>query len=212
MVILALEDNGKFISAYPEYGAVCECLAYELAGSLDIIVARLVTLCIVDHLEIVQIAYSDPERLAVLIVDRLLEISLEFPESGNVPGSRKTVSPGCLVGHVESLDMLLFLLDISLTVLNTDDDVCLVRRPADRHPRILRLPVAYLHSVVQSNPQTVLELCDEVILVDEQLEPLPVFRMDYPVCILLRHSEEVFAFLADLKLAVELVRGELLVI
>ena len=97
-------------------------------------------------------------------------------------------------------------------VLNTDDDVCLVRRPADRHPRILRLPVAYLHSVVQSNPQTVLELCDEVILVDEQLEPFPVFRMDYPVCILLRHSEEVFAFLADLKLAVELVRGELLVI
>ena len=74
MVILALEDYGKFVASDPEYGAVRECLAYEFAGRPDIFVARLVAQGVVDLLQPVHVADHHREGLRLPGVDGLVDL------------------------------------------------------------------------------------------------------------------------------------------
>ena len=51
--LLIFQDNHKFISADSEYRAVRKCSAYQFAGILDVFVTGLMTLCVIDDLEVI---------------------------------------------------------------------------------------------------------------------------------------------------------------
>ena len=76
LVISVLQNNGKLISADPEYRAVLKDMADQAAGSLEIDIAFFVPIPVIDPLEVVTVEYADRKShfLAACFVHALLHL------------------------------------------------------------------------------------------------------------------------------------------
>ena len=166
------------------------------------------TLSIVDNLKVVQITDTDSERRDGSFADIILKFIFNFKESCSVSNAGKAVFSGIFVCDRKSVQLLVFFPDLFITVFNAQDKVRLVRRPSDGHPGVFRLTAVDTHSVIFNKLSAIFKLCDEVVFVKEQFEPLPVFRIDNLIRIVLCGSEKVFSLFRDLKFSIELVSGE----
>ena len=211
-IILILEDDRKFITAYPEYRTVRKCAADQSACGLYVLITCFMTLCIINQFQIIKIAYYYSEGIILFTVDLILQVVLKLFISSHVPYAGKTVTPCNLIGGTERLKSLLLLFDVFITVFDTYDEMGIIRRIAYRHPRKLRLSAVDDHSVVLDQLAAVLQTGNKIILVNEQFNAFPVFRMNDPVSILFRYAEEILALFLDLKFTVDLMSGKLRII
>ena len=205
--ILAPEHHDKFVPADAEHGAVVVYPADQHAGSLDIIVARLVALRIVDHLQAVDIAHHDAEGIAALL-DLPLQLVLHLMIGRLVFRMRQFVPPGYLVGHGERRQLLLLPADVLVAVFDADDEMAAIGGIRHRHARILRLPGVDDHAVILGQLPPVLQLRDQVVPVQEEPDPLPVLGVNQPARVPPGRREEIIALLLDLQFAGFLLRGQ----
>ena len=144
-----------------------KCPADKPACGFYVFITGFVTLSIINELKIVQITDQDSESIETLIFQLLLKIFLKLMISRLISRSRKTVTAGDLICHGERLKMFLLFLNVLFSVLDTDNEMSLIRSPAYSHSGILGLVAVNNHAVIFDKLPVVLQIRYEMILIDE---------------------------------------------
>ena len=105
--------------------------------------------------------------------------------------------------------MLLLPADLLLAVFDADDKVRPIRGKAHRHARVLRFSGADEHAVILDQLPPVLQQREKAVLVQKELDPVPVFGMNETVGVALGIDEEILALFQNLELTAFAACGKL---
>ena len=120
---------------------------------------------------------------------------------------RQLVPAGHLVGERKLRQVLLFLADVRIAILDADDEVAVVGGVGDRHAGVLHLPAVEDHAIVLGQLPSAAKLRDKAVTVEEEPYALAILGIDEPVRVLRGGLEEGGSLVLDLELAGSLLRG-----
>ena len=154
---------------------------------------------IVDHLEAVDIADHNAERFAS-ILNQMLKFNLHFVICGLVLRMGQFIPAGKFIRQGKFREMLLFLPDFFLAVFNTDDEMAVIGRIGHRHTCILCLSAFRNHPVILIQLPSVFQPRDQIILIQEEANPVSILKIDQPLGILSCGREKILPFMLYFQL------------